>query len=77
MILLNYLMPGPNGVEVIPMLRKLPELKGIKIIIHSAAPWARAESLAAGADGFLLKPFNQAQALAEVVRVLRPPTTPS
>lgn len=45
-----------NGMDVVKTIRANQELKGIKVLMASGIDY-KEECLAAGADGFLLKPF--------------------
>jgi DNA-binding NarL/FixJ family response regulator len=51
-------MPGLNGAEVTRRLRQCPNPPIVFIVTSDESPEARAGSLAAGADAFLLKAAN-------------------
>jgi two-component system, OmpR family, response regulator len=59
-VLLDYMLPDINGNIVCKTIRENPELAHIKILIISGmASSAEVDKLmAAGADGFIKKPFN-------------------
>jgi CheY-like chemotaxis protein len=57
LFLLDKRMPEIDGLDVCRYLRAKPETQNIPIIIMSATPKFGPESLAAGANGFLAKPF--------------------
>jgi two-component system chemotaxis response regulator CheY len=65
-------MPVMNGLGLIRELRKLPAYKGIPIIFLTTESDAamKAEAKAAGATGWITKPFQQDQLVAVVKKVL-------
>ena len=71
LMLLDVMMPGRSGLEVLRELRNDPALARMPVIMLTAR--AQAADLeaakAAGADRFLAKPFSPAQ-LAELVEDL-------
>jgi signal transduction histidine kinase len=60
LLLLDLVMPGMGGLEVIRRLRRLPRFATTPIVAVSASatPDAEADTLAAGADAFLPKPVD-------------------
>ena len=68
-ILLDMIMPGRSGLDVLHELRADPRLAATPVVMLTARTQvADAEAAAeAGADHFLAKPFSPA-ALAELVR---------
>lgn len=70
LILLDVMMPGISGFDVLDILRNTPETKHIKIIILTALglPSDRSKALSLGADDYLVK--SQA-VVADVVRRIR------
>ena len=67
LLVVDYRMPGPNGVQVVRRARALrPEIPVVMITGHGT-PEVLAEAHAAGVTGVLLKPFAPA-ALVEAVR---------
>jgi len=60
LILLDLMMPQPDGFRVCRMLRELPEFIGIPIIIVTALDDSdsRAVAFGAGATDYLTKPFH-------------------
>jgi two-component system, chemotaxis family, chemotaxis protein CheY len=66
MVITDLNMPVMNGMEFIKELRKIPNYKGMPIIFLTteSAPELKQEGKAAGASGWLTKPFNQDQLLA-------------
>jgi CheY-like chemotaxis protein len=57
LFLLDKRMPEIDGLDVCRYLRAKPETQNIPIVIMSATPKFGSESLSAGANGFLAKPF--------------------
>ena len=68
LVLLDIMMPGIDGYETCRRLRAQPELSAIKIIMVSAKAMTseRLEGYAAGADDYVVKPFDQDELLAKV-----------
>lgn len=60
MILLDYMMPQMNWIEVLHRLRSNPETKGLPVIMVTARAESEAtvEALRAGADDFVTKPID-------------------
>jgi signal transduction histidine kinase/DNA-binding response OmpR family regulator len=72
-ILLDLYMPGMSGWETLERLKRQPETADIPIVVCSVlSPATRSisGSLAASAQGWVQKPFNESLLLAEVGRVL-------
>ena len=63
LILLDMMMPGRSGLEVLEELRGDPQLSSTPVLMLTARAQAadRAAASAAGADAFLAKPFSPAQ----------------
>lgn len=72
LILLDWAMPGRSGVEVCQVLRSQPETAATKIVMLTARsqPADREAALAAGADGYLTKPFSPLALLDTVTAML-------
>jgi len=68
LILLNVMLLGRSGIEVCTTLKTDPETSSIPVILTSvkADPADRSAGLAAGADGYLTKPFNPVELIALV-----------
>lgn len=71
--IVNWLMPGMDGLEVIRRLRADPAAKSMKIILSSANMSGRTTFKQAGADAFLALPFTE-DALLRTVASLLPPS---
>jgi two-component system sensor histidine kinase/response regulator len=67
-ILLDIMMPGLDGYETCRRLKARPDLSSVKILLVSAKSMTadRLEGYAAGADDFVVKPFEPAELLAKV-----------
>jgi two-component system chemotaxis response regulator CheY len=65
-------MPVMNGLSLIRELRKLPAYKGVPIILLTTESDAalKQEAKAAGATGWITKPFQQQQLLTVIKKVL-------
>jgi CheY-like chemotaxis protein len=60
LILLDMMMPGQSGLEVLAELRRDPKLRGIPVLMLTARAQLTDREAAhlAGADRFLAKPFS-------------------
>ena len=54
--MIDIFLGDRNGVDIVRQIRQMPDLNGIRIIMASGIDKTE-ECLAAGADGFLLKPY--------------------
>lgn len=72
MVLTDLNMPVMNGITMIRELRRLPQCTGMPIIFLTTESAAnmKQEAKAAGATGWITKPFQQDQLLAVVRKVL-------
>ncbi|PIR15563.1 MAG: hypothetical protein COV48_13645 [Elusimicrobia bacterium CG11_big_fil_rev_8_21_14_0_20_64_6] len=71
LVILNFLMPGMNGLDLLRELRADPETRDIKVIMTSDwGPIAR-EAPKAGAQGFVSIPVGLGEFRKKVERVLR------
>ncbi|MGH7972508.1 MAG: ATP-binding protein, partial [Limisphaerales bacterium] len=72
-ILMDMRMPELDGYEATKRLKANPELKPIPVIAVTASSFREEEARARKAcDGFIRKPFNRAELIAELKRFLRP-----
>jgi CheY-like chemotaxis protein len=72
LILLDMMMPGKTGLEVLSELRGSAELAETPVVMLTARTQAsdRAAVAAAGADHFLAKPFSPAELASLVAGLL-------
>jgi twitching motility two-component system response regulator PilH len=75
LILLDIEMPGMNGCEVCSRVKTRPETQGIPVVLVSGLSDIADRAWAAGADGFVRKPFSLDTLFSEVRRVLSVPVT--
>jgi len=73
LILIDNVMPVMNGLDMIRLLRELPEFKKVAVIATSASASDvdREKSLAIGANAFLPKPINIADLLKKIGLLLQ------
>lgn len=72
-ILLDYMMPGMNGIEVVQRLKSDPTHKTIPVILVTAKGSLedKARGLDAGADDYIVKPYEAPELLARVRSMMR------
>ncbi|MBM9578434.1 diguanylate cyclase [Leptospira sp. 201903070] len=73
LILLDILLPGITGIEILRMIREKPELKDIPVIMITALkePSVLLEAFDTGAIDYVVKPFDSIELLARVRSALR------
>ena len=73
LILSDQIMPRQNGLDLLKEIRNTPELSSTPVIFLTARSGmeARIESLDAGADDYIAKPFDERELLARVRNLLR------
>lgn len=61
-VVLDFLMPGMDGPELCGRIRALPLQRRLPLVVLSGMddPQARAAAREAGADDFVVKPFDRA-----------------
>jgi CheY-like chemotaxis protein len=67
-VLLDLLMPGMSGRELVERIRRDPRLAAVRVVLTTGHP---SPALRAGvaADGFLAKPFGVKELLEALARV--------
>ena len=72
-ILLDFMMPRMNGLEVVKRLREDQNHKGIPVILLTAKATQedKVAGLDAGADDYVTKPFDAVELLARVRAMMR------
>ncbi|MEG3896156.1 MULTISPECIES: diguanylate cyclase domain-containing protein [unclassified Microcoleus] len=73
LILSDQIMPRQNGLDLLKEIRSTAELSSTPVIFLTARSGmeARIESLDAGADDYISKPFDERELLARVKNLLR------
>ncbi|MEG4571678.1 diguanylate cyclase [Microcoleus sp. N3A4] len=73
LIVSDQIMPRQNGLDLLKEIRNTPELSSTPVIFLTARSGmeARIESLDAGADDYISKPFDERELLARVRNLLR------
>lgn len=73
LILLDYLMPGLSGFDLIPMIHEIPEYKYVPIIIltsEGTLPHLN-EAISLGAADFIVKPFKTKELNDKIAKHLK------
>ncbi len=73
LVLLDWMMPGKDGLTVCRELRADPACKDLKIVLLTARidEASKIEALRSGADDFLTKPFSSIEVKTRVANLLR------
>lgn len=73
LILLDIMLPGEDGVELLKFLRADPTVSQIPVIMATAKSqeYDKIQSLDLGADDYLVKPFGMMEMVSRVKAVLR------
>lgn len=71
LVVLDVMLPSPNGYEVCQAMRADPQLTGLYIMMLTAKsnPAEREKGLAMGADDYVSKPFSNRE-LVDKVRLI-------
>lgn len=74
LVILDLMMPGANGLEILSVIRSDPARARTPVIILTAKgqDTDRDAALAGGADDFLTKPFSPKKLLARIEEILGP-----
>ncbi len=74
LVITDVNMPNMDGLTLTRSLRALPQFARTPIVLLTteSAPEKKAEGRAAGATGWIVKPFQQEQLLAVVAKILSP-----
>jgi two-component system chemotaxis response regulator CheY len=72
LVLADVNMPNMDGISLVRALRNLPDYKFTPLLMLTteSGPEKKQEGKAAGATGWLVKPFNPEQLVATVKRVI-------
>lgn len=73
LIVLDIMLPGKDGIEVLKEIRKNPMTNKIPVIMATAkgAEMDKIQSLDMGADDYLVKPFGVMEMVSRIKAVLR------
>ena len=73
LLLLDWMMPSPNGIEICKILRQKKETKNIPIIMLTAKSEEdnKIVGLESGADDYIVKPFSTTELIARIKALLR------
>ena len=74
LIMLDVMLPEMSGLEICKALKADPEMKSIPVIFLTARsmPAEIQEALAAGAVGYLAKPFDPMTLVGQINQLLTP-----
>ncbi len=72
LVMVDFLMPGMNGIEFVERLRKYPSYKYVPIIMVTVKPELETKyaALEAGVTDFLIKPVDTQECLARSMNLL-------
>jgi CheY-like chemotaxis protein len=70
LILLDLVMPGMNGFQVMEGLAEIEECDELPVVVMSADPRQEARALKAGARDFIDKPFVLTEVVTRVSKLL-------
>lgn len=73
LILLDIMLPGQDGLEILGKLRSHPDLKDLPVIMLTAksSEYDKVRGLDMGADDYIAKPFGVMELISRVKAVLR------
>ena len=73
LIVLDIMLPGKDGVEVLKEIRQSPETRKIPVIMATAkgTEMDKIQGLDTGADDYLVKPFGVMEMVSRIKAVLR------
>ncbi len=73
LVILDVMLPGENGVELLRRMKALENTRDIPIIMATAkgTEYDKIQSLDLGADDYLVKPFGMMEMVSRVKAVLR------
>ena len=72
LVMLDLMMPGTSGLEVLSVIRAAPERSDTPVVILTAKgqDTDREAAFAGGADDFITKPFSPKKLIARVEEIL-------
>jgi CheY-like chemotaxis protein len=71
LMILDVMLPGRNGFEVLKLVKSDPLLRGIPVIVLTAKgqPQDRRMAESLGVEGFMTKPFSNTEVVQAVQRL--------
>jgi two-component system, chemotaxis family, chemotaxis protein CheY len=74
LVITDVNMPNMDGITLVRELRQLSHYRGVPLLVLTteASTQKKQEGKAAGATGWIVKPFNPERLLATVARVVGP-----
>jgi two-component system chemotaxis response regulator CheY len=74
LVITDVNMPNMDGITLVRELRQLSHYRGVPLLVLTteASTQRKQEGKAAGATGWIVKPFNPERLLATVARVVGP-----
>jgi two-component system chemotaxis response regulator CheY len=72
LVITDVNMPNMDGITLVQELRRLPQYRGVPLLVLTteAGPEMKQRGRAAGATGWIVKPFDPDRLLATVAKVL-------
>mgnify|MGYP004687814109 FL=1 len=73
LVLLDIMLPGADGIEILKEIRKSPSTAALPVIMATAkgSEYDKIKSLDLGADDYLVKPFGMMEMVTRIKAVLR------
>ena len=77
LVLLDIMLPGEDGMEILKKLKATPETKDIPVIMLTAkgSEYDKVMGLDSGADDYVTKPFGMMELVSRIKAVLRRSST--
>jgi CheY-like chemotaxis protein len=72
LIICDVMMPGIDGIEMVKLLRQIPEHRSLPLLMITAHGDVRERAISAGADRTLGKPFDLDDLITVVRGMLNP-----
>jgi DNA-binding response OmpR family regulator len=70
-IVLDIMLPGGSGLEILKFLKQDKKVDGVIIISAKGALEDKIEGLQLGADDYLIKPFHQSELSVRIAAIIR------
>jgi CheY-like chemotaxis protein len=71
LVICDVMMPGIDGIQMVKMLRQMPEHRAMPVLMITAHGDARQNAILAGANKTLGKPFDLDELIAMVRGILK------